>query len=160
LAYLAKLEMLALWQVNTKAPYPALLPLTQLKRLKRVRIPDDIFASEEYALLQVALPKVEGTQWDACTRYAYSHLSLPEDDPRAALSDATIRAGHPEVRLLYDGRREIADPSSEWFLFLGKGAGRAKCTHPEAEAKCQAFQDRFNQMKTEAKKRLQSMESG
>jgi len=129
---LTNLEVLALWRVSTKAPFPALLPLAQAKNLKRVRIADDLFATEEYALLQVALPEVEGTGWEPYTRYAYSYLSLADDDPRSTLSDEELGAKHPEVRILYDGRREVADPGSEWFLLLGKGAGRVKCTSPNA----------------------------
>ncbi len=121
----------------------------------RVRIADDLFATEEYALLQVALPEVEGTGWEPYTRYAYSYLSLADDDPRSTLSDEELGAKHPEVSILYDGRREVADPGSEWFLLLGKGAGRVKCTSPNAADDCEAFRQRFEQMKVDSNRWLQ-----
>jgi hypothetical protein len=147
---LPSLQVFALWQVICKAPFPALLPLARLKSLKRVRIADELFATEEYALLQAALPEVEGTDWEPFTRYAYSYLLLADDDPRSGLSDEELRVKHPEVRVLYDGRREVADPNTEWFLFLGKGAGRVKCTSPKAADDCEAFRQRFEAMKVDS----------
>lgn len=67
------LEVLSLGQVINKSCYPALLPVLTLKGLKKVRIPFNKLAAEEYALLEVGLPNVEGTSWGPFTRFDYSH---------------------------------------------------------------------------------------
>lgn len=39
----------------------------------------------------------------------------------------------------------------EWFEFTGKGAGRAKCGHVNAEQKCAEYTRKYEQMKAKAK---------
>jgi hypothetical protein len=145
------LEVLALWQVICPAPYPALLPALGLRNLKTLRIHGSYMAAEEYALLEEGLPGVEGASWGPHRTVAMSYVPLPRDDVRARLPAETIRANHPEVILCFDGRREIADPSSEWFEFTGKGAGRVKCGSPNAEAKCREKADSYAAMKAKAR---------
>jgi len=62
---------------------------------------------------------------------------------------------HPEVRIIYDGTREINDTSTEWFEFLGKGAGKVKCNNPTAENKCKEFSNKYLEMKLNAQKILE-----
>lgn len=66
---LPNLEVLKLFQMITKAPYPAMLPALGLKRLKRINIPWTYLAIEEYALLEAGLRGVEGSAWGAYRRF-------------------------------------------------------------------------------------------
>lgn len=61
---LPNLEVFSLGFVNNKTEYPAFLPLLHLKKLKKIKIVRDTFKSNEFAFLQVALPNVEGCDWD------------------------------------------------------------------------------------------------
>lgn len=148
---LASLEVLDLFQVITKAAYPATLPAVSLRKLKRLRLPGSYLDTVEYALLEEALPGVDGASWGPYHEFAYRYVELPKDDIRARLPDAVIRANHPDVRICHDGRREIADPSSLWFEFTGKGAGRVKCDSAGAEAKCGERTARYAAMKETAR---------
>lgn len=57
---LPQMELLALWQVKCRAPYPAMLPAIHLHQLKRLRVHRSYLATDEYALLEEALRGVEG----------------------------------------------------------------------------------------------------
>lgn len=149
---LPELEVLSFGRIINKSPYPALLPALSLKKLKKIKIARNRLAANEYALLEVGLKNVEGAKWDVCSRFAYSQIQLPIDDMRAHLPDHIIKSNHPEVSIYYDGRRMINDPDSEWFEFLGKGAGRVKCSNPKSKEKCAEYQKKYNLMKEEAKK--------
>lgn len=149
-AGLPALEALTLWQIITKAPYPALLSAQHLKRLKKLKLHRSYLATEEYALLEVALPGVEGAQWGPYGVRADAELTLPSADVRAHLPREVIEANHPEVRIHYDGKRVIDDPNSLWFEFTGKGAGRAKCGGAKADAKCEEFAEKYAEMKRQA----------
>jgi hypothetical protein len=148
---LPRLEVLALWQMICRAPYPALLPALTLGRLKKLRLAPSYLAAEEYALLEEALSGVEGTTWGPHQIYAYSHIEVPRDDVRAHLPADVIREKHPEVTVRYDGKREMQDPASTWFEFTGKGAGRVKCSSSNADAKCREFAARYAAMKARAR---------
>jgi len=151
---LPNLEVLFFGQVINNSPFPALLPLLGLKKLKKIRVPRNMFATNEYALLETGIPNVEGAFWEPCSRYAYSQLPLPKDDIRAHLPDEIIRANHQAVTITYKGERLINDPEKEIFEFLGKGAGSIKCLSPKAQAKCNEFIDKYESMKNEARKYL------
>lgn len=69
---LPNLEVLSLWQIINKTPYPALLPALGLKKLRRLKLVWNMLAAEEYALLEVGLRDVEGASWGPYTRFAYS----------------------------------------------------------------------------------------
>ncbi len=112
LAALPTLEVLSLGQVITQCGFPAFMPAVGLKNLRRIKIPGNMFSTQEYALLQAAMPHVMGTDWKLC------------------------------------------EPFYGAFEFLGKGAGRVKCTSPEAFAKCAEFTRRYNAMKEECRKLL------
>lgn len=148
---LPQLEVLALWQVKCRAPYPALLPATALSRLKRLRVHGSYLATEEFALLEEGLNGVEGATWGPYRTVARSQLQLPHHDVRAHLPLETLRTHHPDVRVHYDGKRFIDDPDSRWFEFTGRGAGRVKCSSPHAEAKCRELAQRYAEMKQEAR---------
>ena len=61
---LPNLEVFSLGFVINKTEYPAFLPLLHLKKLKKIKIVRDTFKSNEFAFLQVALPDIEGCDWD------------------------------------------------------------------------------------------------
>jgi hypothetical protein len=61
---LPNLEVFSLGFVINKTKYPAFLPLLHLKKLKKIKIVRDTFKSNEFAFLQVALPDVEGCDWN------------------------------------------------------------------------------------------------
>lgn len=148
------LEVLGMFRVITRAPYPALLPAVGLKRLLRLKVHGGHFDTAEYALLEEGLPGVEGASWGPWQLWPRSFISLPADDPRAKLNDDVLRERHPEVRLIHDGTREIADPDNTWFEFTGKGAGHVKATSPAAEAKCRAVAARYEELKERARRLL------
>lgn len=61
---LPNLEVFSLGFINNKTEYPAFLPLLKLKKLKKIRIVRDTFITNEFAFLQIALPNIEGCDWD------------------------------------------------------------------------------------------------
>ena len=61
---LPNLEVFSLGFIINKTEYPAFLPLLHLKKLKKIKIVRDTFKSNEFAFLQVALPNIEGCNWD------------------------------------------------------------------------------------------------
>ena len=148
---LANLEVLRLANVRNLSRYPALAPVLALKRLRKIRLHPHMFPTEEYALLSVGLSGVTGFDWECCRRFAYAHLPVPEDDERATLPLEQLSIRHPEVRIIAQGRRVIADPDSEWFEFIGKSAGRVKCTSPAAHEKCRRFREQFEAMRGAAR---------
>lgn len=145
------LEVLALWQVKCRQPYPALLPAVRLRHLKELRIHGSYLPTEEYALLEEGLGWVKGADWGSCRTVAQSQMELAEDDPRNTLSPEVLGSQHPEVVLCNDGRRLIDDPSSLWFEFTGRGAGRVKCSSAMAEAKCRAQSERYVMLRKQAR---------
>jgi hypothetical protein len=148
---LPRLEVLALWEVICRAPYPALLPALALGNLKTLRIHGNYLPAEEYALLEEGLPGVEGATWGPYRTVADSEIELPQDDVRAHLPVEVICSNHPDVTVHSDGKRTIEDPSSRWFEFTGKRAGRVKCHSASAEAKCREYRSRYAAMKARAR---------
>ena len=148
---LGNLEVLAMWQVVSKAAYPALLPALALKNLKTLRVHGSYLPAEEYALLEEALAGVEGATWGPYRVWADSQIEVPPDDVRSRLPEDVIRSKHPEVTLHYDGKRMLDDPTSLWFEFTGKGGGRVKCSSATAEAKCQQRAAQYAEMKARAR---------
>lgn len=61
---LPNLEVFSLGFIINKTAYPAFLPLLHLKKLKKIKIVRDTFKTNEFAFLTVALPHVEGCDWD------------------------------------------------------------------------------------------------
>lgn len=157
---LSQLEVLALWQVKCRAPYPAMLAAIHLRRLKKLRIHRSYLSTEEYALLEEGLSGVEGVAWGPCETVARSQIPLPADDARARLSDEVIRSDHPEVSVHYNGHRFIDDPDSRWFEFTGRAAGRVKCSSPSAQAKCLEKSQRYGRMRLQAKTLVEQERAG
>lgn len=154
LEQMKNLEVFSLGQVICKAEYPIFVGLTRLQNLKKIKIPDNMFASEEYALIQTAMPNVEGTEWKPINVWPYRYIELSENDIRMKLSEEEFRTQYPTSRVLYDGRREISDPDHEWFEFIGKKAGRIKCDSKNAHFKCEDFKLKYEEMKVRARKLL------
>lgn len=148
---LPRLEVLALWQVLCRAPYPAFLPILALQNLKRLRVHGSYLPIEECAFLEEALPGVEGASWGPFQTWTYARLELPNDDVRSHLPEEVLRANHPDVRIERDGKRTIGDPASSWFEATGKGGGRVKCSSPNAPAKCREYADRYEALKRQAR---------
>lgn len=148
---LPSLEVLGMFQVITKRPYPALLPALELQNLKRLDVSGTEFAAEEYALLEEGLPGVQGANWGPFRTWTYAYVDLPPDDIRARLPAKVIREKHPEVLIAHDGTRTVEDPASRWFEATGKGAGRVRCHSHAAEAKCRQFVERYAAMKAAAR---------
>lgn len=63
---LPDLEVFSLGFINCPQPYPALLPLLSLQKLKKIRIARNLFKTPEYAFLQAAFPDLPGCDWDLC----------------------------------------------------------------------------------------------
>jgi hypothetical protein len=120
-------------------------------RLQRLNIPGSYLDTAEFALMQEGLAGVAGAQWGPYAKVARDWMKLPGDDPRAQLSNDVLRANHPEVLIDYEGRREIADPATEWFEFTGRGAGRVKCSSASAQGKCAEQAQRYEELKRRAR---------
>ncbi len=149
---LPNLEVFSAWQVITKKEYPAFLPLCQLKKIKKIGIHYSYFSTEEYVLIQTALPNVNGTDWKPINIDKSRYIPLPSDDFRFNLTDKELKEKHPEVLIRFDGKREISDVNEEWYEFLGKRAGRIKCTSKNAQKKCTEFLEKYNEMREKAQK--------
>ncbi|RZJ47035.1 MAG: leucine-rich repeat domain-containing protein [Chryseobacterium sp.] len=156
LSGLPNLEVFSLGWIINKSPFPALISVLTLKKLKKIRLISKTLPTQEFAFLERALPNVQGANNEICRRFAYSSSKLTRDDYRSQLSDEVIKEKHPEVRIIYDGTREINDPSTEWFEFIGKGAGRVKCNSPKADEKIEEFRQKYEQYKIEADRIIQS----
>lgn len=61
---LPSLEVFSLGFIINKTEFPALLPILHLKRLKKIKVGRATLKTNEYAFLKVALPNVEGCEWD------------------------------------------------------------------------------------------------
>jgi hypothetical protein len=66
---LPNIEVFSLGLITSKAEFPALISVINLKKLKKIKIGRATFKTNEYAFLQVALPQVEGCSWDLCWDY-------------------------------------------------------------------------------------------
>ena len=69
LSGLPNIEVFSLGFIISKTEFPALLPILNLKKLRKINIGRATFKTDEYAFLQVALPQVEGCSWDLCWDY-------------------------------------------------------------------------------------------
>ena len=157
---LPQLEVFALWEIKCRAPYPAMLPALSLGHLKKLRLHGSYLATEEYALLEEGLDRVEGAAWGPYRTVASSQVEVPSDDLRAHLPDEVIRARHPEVSVRHDGKRLIDHPASRWFEFTGRAAGRVKCSSPSADARCREQSERYDTMKKRARALINRERSG
>jgi hypothetical protein len=153
---LPNLEVFSLGWIVNKSQFPALTSVLTLKKLEKIRIISNTLPTQEFAFLERALPNVRGAKNEICRRFAYNSLKLTKDDFRSQLSDDLIKEKHPEVRIIYDGTREVNDPSTEWFEFIGKGAGRVKCSNPKADEKIEEFRQKYEEYKIEADRIIQS----
>ena len=147
---LPALEVLSLWQFKCAAPWPAMLPATALRHLKRLRLHGSYLPTAEYALLEEILPGVDGATWGPWHRNAQWRVELPEDDPRAALTDDELRDRHPEVTLTDDGR-QIEEEESAWYEFTGRGAGRIKGNSALAASRREEHARCYEDMKRQAR---------
>lgn len=68
---LPNLEVLSFGGFINKTPYPAFLPAMSLKKLKQVHLPPNMVGTDEYALLEVGLPDVFGTDWGPLRTWSY-----------------------------------------------------------------------------------------
>jgi hypothetical protein len=153
---LPQLEVLAFWQMISRAPYPAMMPALSLRRLKTLRLPGSYLATEEYALLEEGLGGIGGAAWGAYDKITHSWLELADDDIRAHLPDEVIHSNHPEVTIRHDGSRFVGDPASEWFEFTGKSAGRVKCDSTTAVKRCREQAERYASLKVQARALIRS----
>ena len=159
LGELENLEILKLGgfgDVRSLAEYPALLPLTRLRKLKKIWIPSNTFQMEEYALLEAAFPDLEGATFDPCKPW-FRYNPLPKDDIRQKLSAEDIEAHHSDVRILPSGNRELLDPSRSEYWLIGKGARAVPFTSKKAGEKCEAHRAKYEQAKLDARNLLASV---
>jgi len=155
LSGLPNLEVLSLGWIKNASPYPALVSLLTLKKLKRIKLISNKLPTKEFAFIEKALPNVSGAVHELLTKSAYETLPLPDDDFRWKLTDQEIRKYHPVIHISHDGSRKINDPNSEWFDLLGRSAGRIKCNSPKADEKIQAFKQKYEEYKQEAEMIIQ-----
>lgn len=148
---LPNLEIFSLGQVINKSPFPAMLPVLTLKKLKKLSVTWTMLEAEEYALLEVGMPHVEGAVRGPYTRLAYSTLRLSNNDLRAHLSDEQIKENHPEVSIYFNGERHIDNPNDTWLEFTGKKSGRTKVGSPKEKENCAAYAAKYELMKERAR---------
>jgi hypothetical protein len=103
------------------------------------------------------VPEVNGAKWNVCSVVG-DWIPLPNNDIRSRLPVEIIRDKNLEVIVRTDGKRRVVDPKTAWHEFLGKGAGRAKCGSVNAETKCLAIKERYNQMKAKARQLIELSE--
>ncbi|MEM8695001.1 MAG: leucine-rich repeat domain-containing protein [Pseudomonadota bacterium] len=153
------LEFFLLGSVKVEAQYPATLPLARLTGLKKVKLVRNKLPVEEFALVEVGLDGVEGAHFEPCQRFPYGYVALSGDDIRSRVPVSELSKRFPEVVVRYDGSREIPDPNNDWYVRLGKGAGRIKSTDPKVEEKCSAYAEHYNALKTSARELLKTVET-
>jgi hypothetical protein len=153
---LPNLEVLSFGFVINKLAFPALLPVLSLKKLKTLKIGRATFSTDEYALLEVGLPNVNGARWEPTWRTAYRSMPLPKDDIRSRMPAELIRANHPDIHIWHDGQRMMDDPDSYAYEFLGKGARGIACSSAQAETKRSEFDRQYDVLKENARKLLDS----
>ena len=145
-------------QVINKTPSPAaLLPALSLKKLKAIRVTWTMLQAEDYALLEVGLPHVDGTQIGPYTIFPYSTIPLHKDDIRWRLSDDVIKENHKDVCIYYNGTRHIDDPNDIWVNFTGKKSGITKVGSKNEKARCDAFTQKYDVMKANAQKLIDEL---
>ena len=66
---LPNLEVFSLGFIINRTEFPSLLPILNLKHLKKIHIGRATLKTEEYAFLKTAIPNVEGCSWDLCWDY-------------------------------------------------------------------------------------------
>lgn len=146
LAHLNRLEFFRLGNIRCLAPWPALFGLTKLPSLKKVHIPTNLFPLEEYAFVEARLNGVPGACFQPFRRVALRHLDIPEYDIRFHFPNEELAERFPEVRVRYDGVRQVPDPDAEVFVFLGKRGGNVRCLSASAQTKCVAYETRYQDM--------------
>ena len=67
---LPNLEVLTLWGIINKTPFPATLPLLSLRGLQKLKMGWNALSVEEYALLEVGLADVEGADWGPYRKFS------------------------------------------------------------------------------------------
>ena len=95
LSGLPNLEVFSLGWIINKSPFPALISVLTLKKLKKIRLISKTLPTQEFAFLERALPNVQGANNEICRRFAYSSSKLTRDDYRSQLSDEVIKEKHP-----------------------------------------------------------------
>lgn len=153
---LPNLEVFSLGWIVNHSPFPALTSVLTLKKLEKIRIISNTLPTQEFAFLKRALPNVQGANNEISRKFAYSSLKVTKEDFRYQLSDEIIKEKHPEVRIIYDGTREVNDPDTEWFEFIGKGAGRVKCNNSKVKEKIEEFKLKYEQYEIEADRIIQN----
>ena len=107
---LPNLEVFSLgFSVVSKAKFPALLPLLALKNLKRMAIVSNSFPTNEYAFLQVALPEIEGCDWDLCWDYQDRFEFLGKKAGYVNKSNPNAKARCDEFVELYNEMKKEAE---------------------------------------------------
>ena len=147
---LPNIEVISFGQVINKTEFPAFWPLLSLQKLKKLLMTNNMFAAKEYALLTVGKVNVEGADWPAFTKVAYSKIPLPKNDFLYLLAEDNSRDSQPEITVSYSGEKMISNPDDEWFEFTGKNAGKIKTTSSKSEAKCIEYTALYEAMKKEA----------
>jgi hypothetical protein len=69
-AGLPNLEVFLLGFIINKSPFPALLPILHLTKLKKIHFGRATFKTPEYAFAMAAIPHVEGCNWELCWKYS------------------------------------------------------------------------------------------
>lgn len=147
---LHNIEVISFGQVINETEFPAFFPVLNLKKLKKIFMPNNMFSAKEYALLSVGLANIEGANWPAFKKVAYSKIPLPRDDFLHLLDEDVTRDSEPEITVSYSGEKMIDNPDDEWFEFTGKNAGKVKSTSSKSERKCLEYTALYEAMKNEA----------
>ena len=91
LAGLPNLEVFSLGFITNKSEFPAFLPILKLKKLKKINIIRSSFKTKEYAFLETALPKVDGSSWDLCWKNGDSYQFLGKQAGRVNINNPNVR---------------------------------------------------------------------
>ena len=90
---LPNLEIFSLGFVVNTSPFPALFPIINLKKLKRIKIGRNTLETNEYAFLQSALKGVEGCSWSLTWDYngSYNFLGKRSGSVKKTNTNAGIK---------------------------------------------------------------------
>lgn len=140
---LSSLEFLRLAKVRVLASPPALAGLTQLGKLRNLKIAMNALPIEDFAFAEAVCPDIDGA-----VRPAY----VINEEKRRILSDRDYRASMPEPEFLTfkgagitgDGKRYILEPMTAFLL--GKGTRTLSGKPENIVNSCNAHEARYRKL--------------
>lgn len=109
---LPNLEVFSLGFIINKSVSPALASVLKLNALQKIKIGRATFKTNEYAFLEVALPKVEGSSWELCWEYNGNYEFLGKGAGRVRIVSPKAQVKCDEFINNYNSMKQEA---REWI---------------------------------------------